>query len=389
MIMIKVLHIHTLPIVSGSGINTFLSMHGMDKNLYDVELACAPGGRLIPLVQENHMKVRPFKNMVQPLHPLKDTLTLLDLTAFFKRNFYHIVHTHNSKAGFLGRLAAKLAGVPVIVHTVHGFAFHDEEPLWRQVLFRNLERFGSRWCDKMIFISQPLIEWALKDHIVGEEKIEKIYSGIQLDQFCPVKSEEKNEIRSKWNLKQKDHVIGIVSKLWEGKGHGVLIEAFKLLKEKIRDAKLVIVGEGHLYDELFRMVDTNGLRQSVMFTGFQMDVSEIIATFDVAVLPSFFEGMGRVILEAMAMERPVVASRVGGIPDLIEQDVNGLLVRPGDVKELADALEKILSDKRLARKMGREGRKRIKEQFSAQGMVQSIERVYRELLSRKGISVET
>ena len=389
MMMIKVLHIHTLPVISGSGINTFLSMQGMDRNLYEVELACAPGGRLIPLVQENHMKVRAFKNMVQPLHPLKDTLTLLDLTAFFKRNFYHVVHTHNSKAGFLGRLAAKLAGVPVIVHTVHGFAFHDEEPLWRQVLFRNLERLGSHWCDKMIFISQPLIEWALKDHIVGEEKIAKIYSGIQLDQFCPVKSEEKNKIRNKWNLKQKDHVIGIVSKLWEGKGHGVLIEAFKLLKEKITDAKLVIVGEGHLYDELFRMVDTNGLRESVLFTGFQMDVSEIIATFDVAVLPSFFEGMGRVILEAMAMERLVVASRVGGIPDLIEQDVNGLLVRPGDVKELADALEKLLNDKRLARKMGREGRKRIKEQFSAHVMVQSIEKVYRELLSRKGISVET
>jgi glycosyltransferase involved in cell wall biosynthesis len=241
----------------------------------------------------------------------------------------------------------------------------------------------------MIFISQPLIEWALKDHIVGEEKIAKIYSGIQLDQFCPVKSEEKNKIRNKWNLKQKDHVIGIVSKLWEGKGHGVLIEAFKLLKEKITDAKLVIVGEGHLYDELCKMVDTNGLRESVLFTGFQMDVSEIIATFDVAVLPSFFEGMGRVILEAMAMERPVVASRVGGIPDLIEQDVNGLLVRPGDVKGLADALEKLLNDKRLARKMGREGRKRIKEQFSAHVMVQSIEKVYRELLSRKGISVET
>lgn len=387
--MIKVLHIHTLPVISGSGINTFLSMQGMDRNLYEVELACAPGGRLIPLVQENHMNVRSFKNMVQPLHPLKDTLTLLDLTAFFKRNFYHVVHTHNSKAGFLGRLAAKLAGVPVIVHTVHGFAFHDKEPLWRQVLFRNLERLGAHWCDKMIFISQPLIEWALKDHIVGEEKIAKIYSGIQLDQFCPVKSEEKNKIRNKWNLKQKDHVIGIVSKLWEGKGHGVLIEAFKLLKEKITDAKLVIVGEGHLYDELFRMVDTNGLRESVLFTGFQMDVSEIIATFDVAVLPSFFEGMGRVILEAMAMERPVVASRVGGIPDLIEQDVNGLLVRPGDVKELADALEKLLNDKRLARKMGREGRKRIKEQFSAHVMVQSIEKVYRELLSRKGISVET
>jgi glycosyltransferase involved in cell wall biosynthesis len=387
--MINVLHIHTLPIVSGSGINTFLSMQGMDKDLYKVELACAPGGRLIPRVLENRMEVRPFKNMVQPLHPLKDTLALMDLTAFLRRNSYHIVHTHNSKAGFLGRLAAKLAGVPVIVHTVHGFAFHDQEPLWRQVLFRNLERLGSHWCDKMIFISQPLIDWALGDHIVGEEKIVKIYSGIEVDKFHPVKSEEKNRIRSKWELRQEEAVVGMVSKLWEGKGHYVLIEAFKLVREKIKDAKLVIVGEGYLYDELFRMVDTNGLRESVLFTGFQMDVSEIIATFDVAVLPSFFEGMGRVILEAMAMEKPVVASRVGGIPDLIDEGINGLMVRPGDVKELADALQKLLSDKGLARKMGREGRKRIQAQFSADIMVRSIEKLYRELLARKGITVET
>ncbi|UCB48984.1 MAG: glycosyltransferase family 4 protein [Deltaproteobacteria bacterium] len=387
--MIRVLHIHTLPIVSGSGLNTLLSMQGMDRNIYKVELACAPGGRLIPLVQQNHMEVRPFKNMVQPLHPLKDTMALLDLTAFLRRHFYHIVHTHNSKAGFLGRLASKLAGVPVIVHTVHGFAFHDEEPLWRQVLFRNLERLGSRWCDKMIFISQPLIDWALKDHIVAEEKVAKIYSGIRVDKFHPVKKQEKDRIRSKWELKQEEAVVGMVSKLWEGKGHHVLIGAFKLLKERIKDAKLVIVGEGYLYDELLRMVDTNGLRESVLFTGFQMDVSEIIATFDVAVLPSFFEGMGRVLLEAMAMEKPVVASRVGGIPDLIDQGINGLLVRPGNVRELAEALEKVLSDKKLARKMGREGRKRVEGQFSADVMVQSIDKVYRELLARKGIAFET
>ncbi|UCF56499.1 MAG: glycosyltransferase family 4 protein [Deltaproteobacteria bacterium] len=389
MLMIRVLHIHTLPIVSGSGINTFLSMKGMERKLYEVELACAPGGRLIQLVQENDMKVRPFKHMVQPLHPLKDTLALLDLTAFLKRNPYHIVHTHNSKAGFLGRLAAKLTGVPVIIHTVHGFAFHDQEPLWRQTLFRNLERLGSHWCDKMIFISQPLIDWALRDRIVGEEKIAKIYSGIQLDLFRPIKSEEINKIRKKWKLREKEPVIGIVSKLWEGKGHVILIDAFKLLKKRIEDARLVIVGEGYLYNKLMRLADMNGLRESVLFTGFQMDVSEIIATFDVAVLPSFFEGMGRVLLEAMAMEKPVVASCVGGIPDLVEHGINGLLVRPGNVKELADALEKILSDKRLANKMGREGRKKIKEQFSSDVMVESIEKVYRELLARKGVKVES
>ena len=129
-----------------------------------------------------------------------------------------------------------------------------------------------------------------------------------------------------------------------------------------------------------------GLKDSVLFTGFQMDVSEIIATFDVAVLPSFFEGMGRVLLEAMAMEKPVVASRVGGIPDLVEHGVNGLLVSPGDVLELSNAIEKIVRDKKLALEMSKKGRKRITEQFSADAMVQSIEKVYNECLNAKGIT---
>ena len=385
--MIKVLHIHTLPIVSGSGINTFLSMRGMDRGVYEVELACAPGGRLIDLVQENHMKVRPFRNLVQPLHPSKDTLALMNLTLFLKANHYHIVHTHNSKAGFIGRLAAKLAGVPVIIHTVHGFAFHDQEPPSRQILFRNLERLASHCCHKMIFISQPLVDWAIRERIASEEKIVKIYSGIELDLFRPVSKDRRNKIRKKWNLKQNAPVIGIVSKLWEGKGHVVLIEAFKALRKEIEDAVLVIVGEGLLYDKLVGVVNGNGLRDSVLFTGFQMDVSEIIATFDVAVLPSFFEGMGRVLLEAMAMGKPVVASRVGGIPDLVEDGVNGLLVRPGNVKELADALKIMLNGKKLAEKMGNEGRERVKEQFSADAMVRSIEKVYREVLTKKGIEI--
>jgi glycosyltransferase involved in cell wall biosynthesis len=362
-------------------------MQGMDRKHYEVELACAPEGRLIDLVQEHGMTARPFKNLVQPLNPFKDTLALMNLIFFLKKNPYHIVHTHNSKAGFLGRLAAKLAGVPVIIHTVHGFAFHDQEPPWRQTLFRNLERAASRWCDKMIFISQPLIDWALREQIAAEEKTVKIYSGIELDLFRPATSRTKNNIRKKWNIDQRAAVIGIVSKLWEGKGHAILLEAFKALKKEMKDAFLVIVGEGDLYDKLVRIANRNGLSDSVLFTGFQLDVSEIIATFDVAVLPSFFEGMGRVLLESMAMGKPVVASRVGGIPDLVENGVNGLLVTPGDTQELADALQKILNDKKLAQRLGKEGQKRVKEQFSADVMVQSIEKVYREFLTKKGIGM--
>jgi glycosyltransferase involved in cell wall biosynthesis len=386
--MIKVLHIHTLPIISGSGLNTFLSMKGMDRNIYKVELACAPGGRLIDLVRENQMGVKTFKNLVQPLHPVKDILAVADLIYFLRKKRYHIVHTHNSKAGFVGRLAAKITGIPVIIHTVHGFAFHDQEPVWRQLLFRNLEKFASHMCDKMIFISQPLVDWALREKIVlRRDKIAKVYSGIDLERFSPATEEEKNSVREKWNIRHDDAVIGIVSKLWEGKGHEILIRAFKEVKKDINRARLIIVGEGPLDNMLHDLVDSLGLSDSVLFTGFQMDVAAIISSFDVAVLPSYFEGMGRVLLEAMAMEKPVVASRVGGIPDLVKDNVNGLLITPGDVKGLADALKKLLNDKGLANIMGRDGRKGISDKFSADAMIRSISNIYIECLKRKGIEI--
>lgn len=386
--MIKVLHVHTLPVISGSGINTYYSMMGLDRGHYRAELACAPGGALIDLVRRDGMEVRTFRHLVQPMEPHHDLLGLATLFMFLKRHPYHIVHTHNSKAGFVGRLAARLAGVPVIVHTVHGFSFHDEEPLWRRRLFRQLERTASRWCDKMIFISQPLLDWALREGITHKGKIVKIYSGIDLDRFQPVTEEEKARIRRKWSLGEEDVVIGMVSKLWEGKGHMQLIEAFRSLREEIRNARLVIVGEGYLHDRLRARVDQLNLKDAVIFTGFLMEVAEILATFDVAVLPSFFEGMGRVLLEAMAMEKPVVASRVGGIPDLVTHGLNGFLVRPGDVNELKQAIATLVQDRDLAERMGKEGRKRITEEFTALAMVQSIEKVYRELLQEKGISLD-
>jgi glycosyltransferase involved in cell wall biosynthesis len=177
----------------------------------------------------------------------------------------------------------------------------------------------------------------------------------------------------------------MVSKLWEGKGHAFLIRAFRKIVEENSQARLVIVGEGYLMESLRALVSQLELSETVIFTGFLEDVPQIIATFDVAVLPSYFEGMGRVLLEAMAMEKPVVGTRVGGIPDLVEQGLNGYLVSPGNGKELASAILKILNDKDLALKMGQAGRKKMTDRFSAESMVRSIEEVYSELLKKKGV----
>jgi glycosyltransferase involved in cell wall biosynthesis len=163
----------------------------------------------------------------------------------------------------------------------------------------------------MVFISQPLIDWALRDRITRREKIQKIYSGIELDHFEPVPDGEKKALKEAWGIREEAPVVGIVSKLWEGKGHAILIHAFEGLTREIPEAVLVIAGEGYLRDKLSDLVDRLGLKGSVLFTGFQMDVRRIIATFDVAVLPSFFEGMGRVLLEAMAMGKPIGQFRGG------------------------------------------------------------------------------
>jgi glycosyltransferase involved in cell wall biosynthesis len=387
--VVRILHIHTLPVISGSGINTFLTMRGMKGNRYEPVLACAPGGALIDLVQRHGMEVKTFPSLVQPLHPLKDLKAILDLTGHLRTRHYQVVHTHNSKAGFIGRLSAKLARVPVIVHTVHGFAFHQQEPPWRRFLFRNLERLASHWCDRMIFISQPLVDWASKEKIGRTSKMARIYSGIEMDRFHPVSEQEKRRLRAKWGLGEQDAVIGIVSKLWEGKGHDLLIRTFKEIRKELPQARLVIVGEGHLMESLKTLVSQLQLSDAVIFTGFLEDIPQIIATFDVAVLPSYFEGMGRVLLEAMAMEKPVVGTRVGGIPDLIEEDLNGFLVSPGNKKELASAVLKILSDKGLAAKMRQEGRKKMADRFSAESMVRSIEKVYSDLLKEKGVCFDS
>ena len=383
----KVLHVHALPVVSGSGINTFLTMRDVDRIRFDSALACAPGGDLEDLVRSAGFVFHPFPNFVQPVDPANDLAALIRLTRFLAKKRVHIVHTHNSKTGFIGRLAGRLARVPVIVHTVHGFSFHGQESAARQRTFRFLERMASGWADRMIFISQPLIDWAYREKIIRDPgKISKIYSGIETEKFQPVTKSQKRANRRTWNIPEDAFVIGIVSKLWKGKGHATLVEAFSLLAAEGPDIRLVIVGEGPLEPELTRLVRRKAVADKVVLTGFHREVAPLISMFDLAVLPSLFEGMGRVLLEAMAMGIPVIGSDVGGIPDLVRHGTEGFLVPPGDAAALASSIRCLIHQPRLADKMGRAGIQRVSAMFSAKKMVRDIEQVYLNALKEKGFS---
>lgn len=378
---LRILHIHTLPIVSGSGINTFLTMKGSRDQGADVSLACAPGGRLQELVQESGMRFYPIRSFVSPVSPLRDLDALGQLFRLLQRERFDIVHTHNSKGGFLGRLAARLAGSPV-VHTVHGFAFHGQESRLRRRLFVGLERLAAGWSDQLIAISQPMIEWAQHEGIADASRFAKIYSGIELQRFRAAASDPN--LKRRLGLQSDSTVIGMVSKLWEGKGHQVLLEAASIMQRRGLEFQILLVGEGQLEAELKAMVRRMGLDQRVVFTGFRPDIAQVTAQLDIACLPSFYEGMGRVALEAMAAGKPMVASAVGGLPELVEDGATGYLFPPGDAGTLSERLERLITDPKLRRSMGEEGARRADERFSASRMVEQIHQVYWRLLTESG-----
>ena len=379
----KILHIHTLPIISGSGIHTLIIMKGLDKSSYEVEFACAPGGSLIDKVVNQGIKFRPIRNFVQRISIYDDLMALWELVWLMKQERYDIVHTHNSKAGFIGRLAARIAGVPIIVHTIHGFAFHEFEKPPRQSLFILLERFAAHFADKLITVSEPLKDWGLRLKIGRPEQYITIYDGIEINKFdLDINIGEK---RRQFGIKSADLVIGVVSKLWEGKGHKCILEAAKRVVVKVADVKFMFVGEGYLREELEELTKQLGLSDYVIFTGFRTDIPEVTAIFDIAVLASFFEGLGRVLLEAMALGKPVIATRVGGIVDVVTDGETGSLVPPNDSVVLAEAMIKLLLNDELRKRMGQAGRAKIDEKFSARTMVTRIKEVYEGLIQKAGL----
>ncbi|MBI4456214.1 MAG: glycosyltransferase family 4 protein [Acidobacteria bacterium] len=380
---LSILHVHTLPILSGSGINTLLTMQGSRDRGYQVALVCASMGRLTQQAEEMGIAVHLAPQLNREIHVLNDMQAVFALQRLMRRNRFDVVHTHNSKAGFVGRLAARLAGIPLVAHTVHGFAFHDAEYAFRRGLFLCLERLAAHWCDGMIFISKSLLDWAERERIGRGVPKAVIYSGIDVTAF---KTADGSQFRKEWGILPQQLAVGMVSKLWEGKGHDVLLRAWKGVLENLQmepKPVLLIVGEGHLEAALRSRMSQLRLQGSVIFTGFRTDIPAVTAAIDIAVLPSLFEGMGRVVLEAMAAGKPIVASNTGGIPDLVQHGTNGLLVEAGDPEALKRALLEVLSTPTLRRRLAEGSRVGVRREYTASYMVEQIHQFYEEVQSVK------
>jgi len=387
--MTKILHIITRLDMGGSAQNTLLTCHELarkfemvlvhglsqESNMTDSEKVAV--GTQIENARVNGVRIVAAPALVRRIHPARDILALVDLVRIIQKEKPDIVHTHTSKAGILGRLAAKLINVPCIVHTPHGHVFYGHFGPLLSRIFIWIEKIFACFTDRMITLTEGEKKDYLKLSLCASGKLCRIHSGVDIKKFkqAPVNAVEK---KRSLRLAQKGLVVGFIGWLLPIKGPMHLLKAMEAIWQDHENTILVFVGKGDLELELRSEALKTSANGRVHFLGWRNDIEAIMPLFDIFVLPSLNEGMGRVLVEAMAAGKPIVASNVGGIPDLVQHDINGLLVPPGDENALAAGIRQLINEPEKAKMMGQRGRERC-HQFSLEAMVTKIDALYLSL----------
>ncbi|MGH7797303.1 MAG: glycosyltransferase family 4 protein [Candidatus Binatia bacterium] len=360
----------------GAQRNTFLTVKGLIKDGYDAELICGPGGPLIQEARAAGVPVHVMADLVRPVDPVKDCRALLRLYRLFRSRRYHIVHTHSVKAGLLGRLAAWCAGVPLIIHTLHGVPFRINKDL-KSRFYIVYERLLGLMTRCFVCVGEVLRQEISAWKIAPEKKLATIYSGIDFSSYAP--RHTALETKRKLGAEGAWPIVGCIGRLSEQKAQHYLVEAVALLIDKYPQIKLLLVGEGRLRSLLEKQIGDRGLSSNVSLLGERDDIADLLNVCDVYAMSSRWEGVGRALTEAMHMALPVAATSVDGVTELIYHEKTGLLVPPENPWALANAIDRLVSDRELAKRLGLNGRQRVKELMDGERMVLALEELYQKL----------
>jgi len=380
MIRHRIAHIITRLSQGGAQENTFHTVRLADRSRFDVDLISGPvdgsEGSIEGAVAAAGISIIREPHLVRAPMPHRDWLALRGLTRKLIEGRYDLVHTHTSKAGFLGRLAAERAGIRHVVHTPHGNVFHGyfNGPVTR--LYVWMERHAARRTSRIIELTEGGIKEHLAEGIGQREQFRVVFSGIDTAPYEAAIA-RRGETRAALGIAEDQVLIGGVGRLEPVKGFNHFIEMARQLHEQDPSLKFMIVGDGVQSDS----VKASARGVPIDFLGRRNDVPDLMAALDVLVVPSINEGMGRVILEAGAAGLPVVATRVGGIPDIVDDGETGLLVPPRAPDELARAVLALVHSPERRCLMGAAARAKVVPHYSLQHMVQRIEAIYEELLN--------
>ena len=386
---IRVMRIISRMNIGGPAVHVVLLNAGLDPQKYDCLLVTGSEGvsegSLRDLAESRHLRLVVIPQLGREISPRSDFLTLLKLYRLMRRERPHIVHTHTAKAGFVGRIAARLAGVPVVLHTFHGHVFHGYFSPAKTRLVLLIERLGARLSTRIITISPRLREEIARYGVTRSEHIEVIPLGFDLEAFAS-QPRATGDFRRSLDFPADAKLIGAVGRLVPIKNIPLLLEAAALARQQNPAIRVVIVGDGELREELQTRADALGLAGAVVFAGWRRDLASVYGDLDAVVISSDNEGTPASLIEAMATGCPVIATRVGGVPDLIADGETGRLVPPGDREALAGALLALFQESELTADMAELARRRVLERHQATRLVADIDRLYRELLAAAGHS---
>jgi glycosyltransferase involved in cell wall biosynthesis len=292
-----------------------------------------------------------------------------------KKHPCDVLHTHTSKAGILARFAAFFTNTKCIVHTPHGHIFWGYfSPLKTRILVA-IERFVTRKSDMIITLTQGERKDYLDRHFCTPERIIPIFSGIDLEPYL-ADTVDKREMRQHLGIPQNAYIAGTVARLVHIKNHDLIVSAAELLGDSISEIKYVFVGDGDLHDHLVNRIEKAGLTDKFIFLGWRNDTAALLKAFDLFVMCSHNEGMGRAFVEAQASGLPVIGSRAGGIPEVLQEGITGYLVPPDDPAVLADSIKKMYNKRNEREAIAKKCREWVNPRFGKEVMVDAIEKIY-------------
>ena len=376
---VKVLHVITR-FIAGSGGNTLVSAVGMDPARYETWVAAMPGGPLWDEAEQAGVRTVRLRHMRERISPWHDLLVTVELVRLIRRERFTVVHTHCSKAGLSGRLAARLARAPVVVHTFHIFAVHPGLSRSRRLAYTVMERIVRRCAHRYVAVAPRVALDAVRQRLAPPGSIVVIPSAVDI---ASIPTEEDPAVRAELGIPVTAPVVGTVGRIVAQKAPLDFVRMCALVHSRRPEVAFVLVGDATLESaglekETRRTAERLGV--PVIFTGFRNDAPRVAASFDIYVVPSLYEGLGRSVTEAMASAKPVVATAVNGVPDLVEPGATGLLAPPSDPEALAAAVEWLLDHPEEAAQMGAQGQARVRSHLTPNVMCQALDQLYCELL---------
>ena len=379
--MIKVLHIITKLEFGGAQCNTIYTVAHLDKTLFDAKLVAGPGGILDGKVPPGSIVRAP--RLARSIRPVNDFLALLELRDIIRKENPAIVHTHSSKAGILGRLAARLAGVPFIVHTFHGFGFHERQNALKRYFFILLEKICALFTDSLIFVSNANMDYARGYKLGDTAGYRLIRSGIPLKDY-PSRSDRASK-RRELGVPENAILIVNLGNLKPQKNPGDFIAAAGRLAGAHKDAVFMLVGGGEGLEAARAQAKDAGLERQLLFPGWREDSAGILAAADIFTLTSLWEGLPRSLVEAIKTGLPSVCYRTDGVADLLYDGGPGCMVEQGDLNALCLHLEDLIANPARRAEMAAKAAGTDLSQFDIDYMVRRQEELYLQLM-KKGIN---